>query len=615
MAVTQKVPLDNGLAQVLSDVLEEVKLSISRDINGADLLHGLLSAPWLRSLLKVYECLLQNKTSVPTPHLPYSSGLSQEVMANLREVTTPTPDILELYRLLEKPHVQALLLTHDTVAKRDYDPVLPPMPPDMPLDEEAIRIVCMVKNKQPLGATIKKDLKTKDILVARVIHGGLADRSGLLSPGDKLLEVNGRPMRGMDPEHVIQILTNSRGTLVLKVIPNSPQPDSQHASVFMRALTDYVPVQDPSIPCAAAGMAFSKGDLLEVVDQTDALWWQARKLHSANPCAGLIPSTSALKKKLREVWFSEPSIGHTCINPCESSQDDEFWLIDFNLNETDEDAVETDEAEGDYTKEGIYTAGFRRSIRLWRRRTQSNRRQSCQLCCPSNSHSSLANPYEEVVTFQRNPEDQPRLIALIGPSGVGVNELRKRIIKINPYKFQGAIPHTTRPLKYCEQGGREYHFISRELFEYMAYNRRFLEYGEFKGYFYGTSVDAIKEVIDSGRVCIIDIEPHSLQSIRTKLLQPFIIYIKPPSLERLRHTRRSARIITPYHLDRSFREEDFREMEASSGRLEGQYGHLFDRVLVNEDLRESSLQLFNLIQHAQDDPQWIPKAWTLPDDP
>ncbi|XP_076118859.1 MAGUK p55 subfamily member 4-like [Alosa pseudoharengus] len=603
-----------GLTQVLADVLAEVRLSISRDISGADLLHNLLSAPWLRSLLRVYECLLQQKNAkcVLTPYLPYSSGLSQEVMANLREVTTPTPEILELYRLLEKPHVQALLLTHDTVAKKDYDPVLPPVPPDLPSDEEAMRIVCMVKNKQPLGATIKKDLKTKEILVARVIHGGLADRSGLLNPGDKLVEVNGRPMRGLEPEQVIQILTNSRGTIMFKVIPNLTQPDNQQATVFVRAMADYAPALDRTIPCPDAGMAFHKGELLEIVDQTDALWWQARKLDSSAACAGLIPSTNSLKKRLREVWFSEPPQGHTCIKPYD---DDDLGVIDLKFDDTDEDAVETEEAENDYTRDGIYIAGFRRSIRLWRRRTQSKRRQSCHSCCPTNSHGSLANPYEEVVTFQRNPEDPPRLIALIGPSGVGVNELRKRIIKINPMKFQGAVPHTTRPLKRSEEAGREYHFISRELFEYMACNHRFLEYGEYKGHFYGTSVDAIKEVIDSGKVCVIDIEPHSIPSIRTKRLQPFIIFVRPPSLDRLRQTRRSAKIFTLYQMERSFRDEDFREMEQTSGRLETLYGHYFDRVLVNEDLRETCLQLFNLIQHAQEDQQWVPTAWTLPDEP
>lgn len=45
---------------------------------------------------------------------------------------------------------QALLSAHDTVAQRDYGPVLPPMPDELPDDEEATRTVCLVKNNQPL---------------------------------------------------------------------------------------------------------------------------------------------------------------------------------------------------------------------------------------------------------------------------------------------------------------------------------------------------------------------------------------------------------------------------------------------------------------------------------
>lgn len=36
------------------------------------------------------------------------------------------------------------------VAQKDFDPVLPPLPEDIPEDEEAMRIVCLVKNNQPL---------------------------------------------------------------------------------------------------------------------------------------------------------------------------------------------------------------------------------------------------------------------------------------------------------------------------------------------------------------------------------------------------------------------------------------------------------------------------------
>lgn len=64
----------------------------------------------------------------------------------------------------------------------------------------------------------------------------------------------------------------------------------------MRAMVDYCPLQDTSIPCPDAGMAFTRGDLLEVVDQSDERWWQARKLPGAASCAGLIPSASRLKR-------------------------------------------------------------------------------------------------------------------------------------------------------------------------------------------------------------------------------------------------------------------------------------------------------------------------------
>lgn len=106
-------------------------------------------------------------------------------------------------------------------------------------------------------------------------------------------------------------------------------------------MVNYSPQQDPTIPCADAGVAFRKGDILEIVDQTDALWWQARKLPSTACCAGLVPSTSLLQRwdsiqtppekhlfarhelkkcvsvrKQRELWWSQPYLPHTCMHIC-----------------------------------------------------------------------------------------------------------------------------------------------------------------------------------------------------------------------------------------------------------------------------------------------------------
>ncbi|NXQ37660.1 MPP4 protein, partial [Catharus fuscescens] len=152
-------------------------------------------------------------------------------------------------------------------------------------------------------------------------------------------------------------------------------------------------------------------------------------------------------------------------------------------------------------------AGFRRSMRLCRRKARLNQ-QSCYSRCPSSCCGALAAPYEEVVRYQRHPTDRHRLIILVGPAGVGVNELRRRLITSNPREFQSATPHTTRVQKSYEMNGREYHYISKETFENMVYSHRMLEYGEYKGYLYGTSIDAVRTVLDAGKICVIDLEPQ-----------------------------------------------------------------------------------------------------------
>uniref|UniRef100_A0A673C2A2 PDZ domain-containing protein n=1 Tax=Sphaeramia orbicularis TaxID=375764 RepID=A0A673C2A2_9TELE len=99
-----------------------------------------------------------------------------------------------------------LLSVHDTVAQRRYDPELPPLPDDIDDDEDSVKIIRLVKNKEPLGATISRDEQTGAILIARIMRGGAADRSGLIHVGDELKEVNGIPVDDKKPEEIIRIL-------------------------------------------------------------------------------------------------------------------------------------------------------------------------------------------------------------------------------------------------------------------------------------------------------------------------------------------------------------------------------------------------------------------------
>lgn len=56
-----------------------------------------------------------------------------------------------------------MLSAHDTVAQKNFDPVLPPLPEDVDNDlkEESVKIVRLVKNKEPLVR--KKDLQNYNL--------------------------------------------------------------------------------------------------------------------------------------------------------------------------------------------------------------------------------------------------------------------------------------------------------------------------------------------------------------------------------------------------------------------------------------------------------------------
>nr|KAF6353678.1 membrane palmitoylated protein 4 [Pipistrellus kuhlii] len=522
---------ENGLSQTLRLVLQELNLFYSRDVSGLCLLYDLLHSPWLQALLKVYDSLQEFKGKKLLPATSRAQALSHEVVEVLH-AAPGSPETQELRQILQAPHFE--------------------------------------------GATIKRHEMTGDLLVARVIRGGLAERSGLLYAGDKLVEVNGVAVEGLDPEQVIHILAMSRGTIMFKVVPVSDPPGNSQKMVYVRAMTEYWPQEDPTIPCTEAGLPFQKGDILQVVDQTDALWWQARKISDPGTCAGLIPSSHLLTRKRREFWWPQPYQPHTHLKS--PTYKEEF--VGYGQK--------------------FFIAGFRRSMRLCRRKS---------LLPALGPGRGPRAPYEEVVRHQRRPSDTHRLIVLVGPSGVGVNELRRQLIEVNPDRFQSAVPHTTRSKKSYEVDGREYHYVSKEAFESLVCSHRMLEYGEYKGHFYGTSMDAVQAVLNEGKICVMDLEPQGIQVARTHELKPYVIFIKPSNLSSMKQSRKNAKIITDYFVDMKFKDEDLQEMEELAQKMETQFGQFFDHVIVNDILQDACAHLVSAVQKAQEEPQWVPATW------
>ena len=100
----------------------------------------------------------------------------------------------------------------------------------------------------------------------------------------------------------------------------------------------------------------------------------------------------------------------------------------------------------------------------------------------------------------------PRPIVVSGPSGSGKSTLLKRLFEAYPDRFGFSVSHTTRAPRTGEQNGREYNFTTKDAFNKMVDEGGFIEHAQFGSNLYGTSVQAVKDVRDQGRVCILDIE-------------------------------------------------------------------------------------------------------------
>lgn len=104
------------------------------------------------------------------------------------------------------------------------------------------------------------------------------------------------------------------------------------------------------------------------------------------------------------------------------------------------------------------------------------------------------------------PPTDNRPIVVSGPSGAGKSTLLKRLFAEYPERYGFSISHTTRGPRAGEENGREYHFVTREDFIKLVDANGFIEHAQFGSNLYGTSVQAVKDVREKGRTCILDIE-------------------------------------------------------------------------------------------------------------
>uniref|UniRef100_A0A8C5GND7 Membrane protein, palmitoylated 7b (MAGUK p55 subfamily member 7) n=1 Tax=Gouania willdenowi TaxID=441366 RepID=A0A8C5GND7_GOUWI len=466
---------------------------------------------------------------------------------------------------LDRPF-QSLLYVHDAVAQRDFEPALPSVPDDvLEEDEDSVKIVSLVKTKEPLGATIKRDESTGAIVVARIMKGGPADKSGLIHEGDELKEVNGISLECKKPKEIIPLLACSQNEVKFKIIPALSKDEmSNKKKLFVRALFDYDPVEDPTIPCQDAALAFKRGNILQIVSMNDDTWWQALHIgDSSSNRARLIPSQQLQERRVvlqrPRALFKPPAVRAP--------------------------------------------AGSRRSFRLgkksrWARERARSWRWSTGvhgLVCPST--------YTEVIPHHKDSKERPRLVVLVGPGGVGVNELKRRLLISDPERYGVTVPYTSRPKRKQENEGVEYHFVSVHTFEDLL-----TPYANVSLMYKTSSILRNIKTIIPDTIYFCSVSPQSIKHVYTCEFKPYVVFVKPPRIEELRLTRRRAKFICDDVGTNP--EEDFEDMMDMAETMESHYGHLFDKVIVNGDIATALRELkADLKKLEEADVQWFPAEW------
>ncbi|NXH01069.1 MPP2 protein, partial [Loxia leucoptera] len=409
-------------------------------------------------------------------------ALVQEILRDIGRLARPEAQgaAAELARILREPHFQSLLETHDSVAAKSYDP--PPSSPgpeaslgSQPVPPDAVRMVGIRKAAgENLGVTFR--VERGELVIARILHGGMVAQQGLLHVGDVIREVNGREV-GSDPRALQDSLRHASGSVVLKILPSYG---------FVKCHFDYDPATDSLIPCKEAGLKFMAGDLLQIVNQDDPNWWQA--CHVEGGSAGLVPSQLLEEKRkafVKRDGEVAPSSGALCGSLSGKRKKRMMYLTTKN-------------------------AEFDR-------------------------HELLI--YEEVA---RMPPFRRKTLVLIGAQGVGRRSLKNKLIMSDQARYGTTIPYTSRKPKESERDGQGYRFVSRGEMEADIKAGRYLEHGEYEGNLYGTRIDSIRAVVDAGKMCILDVNPQAVKVLRTAEFVPYVVFIEAPGPERLRAMNRAA---------------------------------------------------------------------------
>ncbi|ODV94536.1 hypothetical protein PACTADRAFT_3422 [Pachysolen tannophilus NRRL Y-2460] len=177
-----------------------------------------------------------------------------------------------------------------------------------------------------------------------------------------------------------------------------------------------------------------------------------------------------------------------------------------------------------------------------------------------------------------------RPIVISGPSGTGKSTLLKKLFAEYPDKFGFSVSNTTRKPRPGEINGKDYNFVSTEEFKKLIDENKFIEWAQFSGNYYGTTIKAVEDVATKqGKTCILDIDMQGVKSVKKTSLNARFLFLSPPSIEELKKRLSGRGTETQESIDK--------RIDAAAAEMEYAQTGAHDKIIVNDNLEKAYQEL------------------------
>jgi len=180
------------------------------------------------------------------------------------------------------------------------------------------------------------------------------------------------------------------------------------------------------------------------------------------------------------------------------------------------------------------------------------------------------------------------IVVISAPSGAGKSTLIRHLLSAFP-DLSFSVSYTTRLPRAGEEDGKQYFFVSREVFEGMIARHEFVEWADVYGHLYGTARKQLHAAQAAGRDILLDIDVQGHHQVRARLPEAISVFVLPPSYRELARRLRNRRSEAADQIERRL----------CMAREEINHWPEYDYLVVNDRLANAAQVLRGIVQAAR----------------